>query len=143
MESIDKAKKYFNGEFNCSQSVFAAYSGKFGIKKNDAYKIAAGFGGGIGRSQETCGAISGAVMVLGCRYFDKSNVKNSKEVIYNKTAELLRKFKEINNTTRCIELTGVDFSLDTDHKLFNELRIQEVVCSKCIGDVCRILDEMI
>jgi len=143
MESSEKAKKHFNGDYNCSQSVFSAYSEKFGIGEADAISISAGFGGGIGRSQETCGTISGAVMVLGCRFFDVNDAKNSKEIVYDKAAELIAKFKDINRTTKCIELTGIDFSQDTDKKLFRELRIQEVVCSKCIGDVCNILDEMI
>jgi C_GCAxxG_C_C family probable redox protein len=143
MENSEKAKNCFNGDYNCSQSVFSVYSEKYGISKEDAFKISTGFGGGIGKSQETCGAISGGVMVLGCRFFDNNDAKNSKEIVYAKTAELISKFIEINRTTKCIELTGIDFSQDTDRKLFRELRIQEVVCSKCISDVCKILDEMI
>ena len=143
MNNTEKAKALFDGLYNCSQSVFAAYSEKFGIKEEDALKVSAGFGGGIARTQELCGALAGAIMVLGCRYYDVNDSANSKEKVISKSNELLDRFKSINKTTRCIELTGIDFSMDTDRKLFKELRIQEVVCSKCIVDACKILEELL
>ena len=143
MNNTEKAKTLFEGPYNCSQSVFTAYSEKFGIKENEALKISAGFGGGIARTQELCGALAGGIMVLGCKFYDTNDPGNSKEKVIEKSTELLDRFKAINKTTRCIELTGIDFSTDMDRKLFKELRIQEVVCSKCITDVCNILEDIL
>jgi C_GCAxxG_C_C family probable redox protein len=143
MENLEKALIYFSDQFNCSQAVFSAYSEKFGINEDDAIRIATGFGGGIGGTQEVCGAITGAVMVLGCRYFDEDDVRGSKEIIYQKTSELLAKFKEINNTVYCSDLTGIDFSVDVKREEFKKQNIQEKVCKKCIKDVCKLLEEMI
>lgn len=143
MESKDIALIYFSDQFNCSQAVFSAYSEKFGISEDDAIRIATGFGAGFGREQEVCGAISGAVMVLGCRYFDENDVPGSKEIIYQKTQELLKKFKEKNITIRCYELTGIDFKKDINREEFKKQQIQEKVCKKSIEDVCEILDEIL
>jgi C_GCAxxG_C_C family probable redox protein len=143
MENSEKALIYFSDQLNCSQSVFSAYSENFGINENDAIRIATGFGAGFGREQEVCGAISGAVMVLGCRFYDESDVPGSKEIIYNKTNELLAKFREMNKTVYCSELTGIDFKKDVGRVEFKKHNIQEKVCKKCIVDVCRLLEEMI
>jgi C_GCAxxG_C_C family probable redox protein len=143
MNHTEKALNNFKSQYNCSQSVFSAYSEKFGIKENDAHKIAMGFGGGIGRTQDICGALTGAIMVLGCRYYNENDVPGSKEIIYAKTKELISKFKEIHKTIDCLELTGVDFSKEGGFELFKTLNIHENKCNGYIKDVCKILDELI
>ncbi len=143
MNNTEKAIKFFSTDFNCSQSVFAAYSEKFGIKEKDAQKIATGFGGGIGRTQDICGALSGAVMVLGCRYYDENNIAGSKVLVYEKTKELISRFKEIHKTVECRDLTGVDFNKEGGLELFKTLNIHENKCNGYIKDVCKILEELI
>ena len=66
MTEKEKARDLFLEGFNCSQSVFTAFCGRFGIDEEAAKKISAGLGGGVGRQREVCGAVSGAAMVLGC-----------------------------------------------------------------------------
>lgn len=143
MNHKDKALNSFSGKFNCAQSVFSAYSGKFGIDEKDANKIAAGFGGGIGRTQNICGAVTGAVMVLGCRYFDENNIESSKLIVYEKVKELILKFKEINKSVDCLELTGVDINKEGGSELFKTLNIHENKCNGYVKDACIILDELI
>ncbi|MCX6166051.1 MAG: C-GCAxxG-C-C family protein [Ignavibacteriae bacterium] len=122
MNHTEKALDNFKAQYNCAQSVFAAYSKKFDIKEKDAFKIASGFGGGIGRTQDICGALSGAVMVLGCRFFDEKNIPESKIIVYEKTKELISRFKEIHKTADCLELTGVDFNKEGGLELFKTLK---------------------
>lgn len=143
MENANKAIESFEGIFNCSQSVFSAYCEKYGISKSDAVRIAAGFGGGIGRTQGICGAISGGVMVIGCRYFDETDASKSKETVYNKTKELIEKFEEKNEHSDCYKLTGVDFSKEGWIDEFNLRKVKENKCNEYIKDVCKILNEMI
>ena len=143
MENRDNALNFFKQQYNCSQSVFAAYAGKYGINENDALKVAAAFGGGIGRTQDICGALTGAVMTIGCKYFDSKDPAGSKVLVYNKTKELLAKFKDKNNSIDCLNLTGVDLSTEKGQELFKTLNVHENKCNGYIEDVCRILDEMI
>ncbi len=68
---MDKEKKgidCFKNGFNCSQSVLTAFAGDFDLDEVTALKVAGGFGAGMGRLMETCGAVSGAYMVLGLKY---------------------------------------------------------------------------
>ena len=64
---VDKAEEYFSNNFNCSQAVFTAFATEAGLDEELALKIATQFGGGA-RKGEMCGAVSGALMVLGLKY---------------------------------------------------------------------------
>jgi len=64
MSRSEEALALFSSGFSCSQAVCAAYAEDLGMKRSDALRVAAGFGGGIGRTGGTCGAVSGAIMVL-------------------------------------------------------------------------------
>lgn len=65
MERSEHAKELFLGGNNCAQSVLLSFAKDFGFSKELALKVSAGFGGGMGRVQGTCGAVTGAIMVLG------------------------------------------------------------------------------
>ena len=60
-----KARELFKSGCNCSQAVFLAFADRYGIDDDTALKLASSFGGGMGRSREVCGALSGALMVNG------------------------------------------------------------------------------
>ncbi len=112
MTNSEKAVSHFRNSFNCTQSVFAAFAPQFGIPEADAFKIACPFGGGMGRMQETCGAVTGALMVIGLKYgkFDAED-KVSKEITYEKVREFSKKFNELNNSLKCRDLIGIDMIL--------------------------------
>jgi hypothetical protein len=64
MTKIEQAVAYFKEGFSCSQAIVAAYAPSLGLDRDTALKIASGFGGGMGRLAETCGAVTGSFMVL-------------------------------------------------------------------------------
>ena len=65
MKKSEKAVELFLKGYNCSQAVFGAFAEELGINEETAFKLAAPFGGGVGRQREVCGAVSGMLMVLG------------------------------------------------------------------------------
>lgn len=67
MNHVDKAEEYFCNNFNCSQAVFTGFATELGLDEKLALKISTQFGGGA-RKGEMCGAVSGALMVLGLKY---------------------------------------------------------------------------
>ena len=89
MDKKNKAIELFRGDYNCAQSVLIAFSDITGITDLTAGKIASGFGGGIGKTQEICGALSGAVMVIGYKYYDEKNPSESKNFINKQIQTLL------------------------------------------------------
>ena len=65
MSKAEVAVDCFEEGFNCSQAVVSAFAPELGLDRETALRVAAAFGGGMGRTGETCGAVSGALMVIG------------------------------------------------------------------------------
>ncbi|MCR5128932.1 MAG: C-GCAxxG-C-C family protein [Lachnospiraceae bacterium] len=74
MTHKEKAMKIFYEKFNCSQAVLGAYADDYGLTEYQAMKVAACFSGGV-RKGEVCGAVSGAIMVIGLKYGDGPDYK--------------------------------------------------------------------
>ena len=140
MDKVNKALELFNQGCNCAQAVFSVYSNELGIEKETALKTAHGFGAGMGRLQEVCGAVTGAYMVLGLKYGSAAaNDTAAKEKLYGLIREFAQKFDERNKATICRDLLGVDL-INGDKKI-NAARVK-AVCPKAVKDAVEILEEL-
>ena len=102
--SVLAAELFLEG-FNCAQAVAVAFTDVTGMDKKEAAKLAAPFGGGMGRMREVCGAVSGMFMVLGALYgYDNSDADAKKKETYQQVQELAAKFKEENGSIICREI---------------------------------------
>ena len=68
MTRSENATLYFADTFNCSQSILASFGQEFGLTEEQCLKLGTAFGGGMARSQMTCGAVTGALMVLSLKF---------------------------------------------------------------------------
>ena len=68
MDRVAEAVKMFDEGYSCSQAILAAWGGDFGLERDLCLKVASGFGGGVGCMGGMCGALTGAIMVIGLRY---------------------------------------------------------------------------
>ena len=106
---VEKAQRLFKEGYNCAQAVFAAYSDIYGVDTQTALRIAASFGGGMGRMREVCGALSGAFMNAG---LENGAVEGSddqgKKANYDLVNVIANEFKKVNGTIICRELLGLD-----------------------------------
>ena len=138
---VDDAVACFKSGFNCAQAVFSTYCERFGLDKNAGLKIASGLGGGMGRLQETCGAVTGAFLVIGMKHgSDVAGDVSSKEKTYAAVREFSRLFELRNKTTNCRELLGVDL-INGDQPMASEQI--KTVCPKMVRDAAEILESMI
>ena len=142
MNKKERALELFRGDYNCSQSVFGAFSQSCGVSESNALSIGSGFGGGIGRRQKTCGVVTGAVMALGCRYFDDSQPQLSKKRVGLKTKTFLQAFEDLHGSLSCLNLLGFDFTSEDGRKKVKELNLFEVKCEKLVADACDLLAKM-
>ena len=117
MSHVERAVRRFAEGFNCSQAIISAYAEPLGLEEEIALKIAAGFGGGMGRLGRTCGAVTGAFMVLGLRYGRNSPDQAAKERIYARIQEFADRFNARNASLTCKGLLGVDISTPEGHEL--------------------------
>lgn len=103
----EKAKALFTEGYNCAQAVFGAFSDVTGIDFETSMRLASGFGGGMGRMREVCGAVSGMFMVLDAVEGYTSPTDNeAKKVLYAKVQKLAEVFKSENGSIVCRELLG-------------------------------------
>lgn len=95
---------------NCSQAVLAAFGPDLGLDRDACLSVARGFGGGIGRLGETCGAVTGAVMVLGLRESGARDPEEAKERTYRRVRVFFERFRSQHGSTVCRALIGCDLS---------------------------------
>ena len=89
----DQAVSCFKSGFSCSQAIFSTYGEQFGLDKHVALKISGTFGGGMAGMAETCGAVTGAFMVIGLKYGKiKPEDEESKRRAYALVKEFVKNF---------------------------------------------------
>ena len=143
MNHTDKAQEYFSNNFNCSQAVFTTFATEMGIDEELALKIATQFGGGA-RKGEMCGAVSGALMVLGLKYGHcHSDNAEEKAKAYQISEDFMNRFIQKNGTDVCRELLGYDLSEPEDMEKIIELNLFKTTCPEMIRCATEIVDEMI
>lgn len=140
----EKAIKLFNSGYNCSQSVLSALSDNLNLDNETALKVASGFGAGMGRLQETCGAVTGAYMVFGV-YCGNKFINNGerKEKSYVMIQDFTRKFVEKHKTTDCKTLLNCDLTTEVGQKQFRDNNLLDTVCRSCIKDSIELINEQI
>ena len=136
MTKADISVSKFKEGYNCAQSVLYSYSEQLNISTEMALKIANGFGAGMGRKQEVCGAISGAIMVLGLLYGRGENDDREKqEILYVKVRELIDSFTKASGTINCKELlSGCVLLTEEGQNRFKE----DALIEKCFEYVRRV-----
>lgn len=139
---IKIAREKFESGYNCSQSVLFVCMDKNQISQDTALKIANGFGAGMGRMQEVCGAVTGAIMVLGLKYGRGENEdRNATEQTYQKTRDFIKSFEDIHDSIICRELlNGCDLRTEEGQTEFMEKGLLENTCVKCVETAVRILE---
>lgn len=140
----EKAIGAFKSGLNCSQAVLTAYSEEMSFDNKLALSVACGFGGGMGRLQETCGAVTGSYMVLGvynCKKFTDN--KDRKEETYLMIQKFSEKFRQLNGTTECRSLIKCDLKTEEGQRYARENNLFETVCEKCISDSVGIINQLI
>lgn len=144
MEYKEKALNIFKEGFSCSQAVLAAFCQKLGLETDTALKLADGFGGGMGRIGLTCGAVTGAFMVISLKHGRiKSEDKDSKDKTNFLINEFVRRFEEKHGNLGCRELLGCSIGTQDGYAYAKENNLFERKCNQYVVDAAEILDEII
>ena len=104
----EKALAYFHQGYNCAQSVFAACASEVGLSEEQALRLSAGFGAGVGRMRGMCGAFSGLTLVAGHCQGNLTGVPEDKERVFALVRELAAAFTQEFGTLTCRELLHLD-----------------------------------
>jgi len=144
MTKSKQAVEFFRSGMNCAQSVLLAFADELKLNRQTALRIAAGFGGGMGKLQGTCGAVTGAYMVLGL-YRGNAAGDNRKlmEGSYDLVRQYSTQFSKEFGSTSCMDLVRVDMKTPEGNERFKSENIKEEICCRVVERSVEILESLI
>jgi len=145
MDRPGKALDYFDNQFNCAQSVLTAFADQLGLSEDESLRVACAFGGGIGRQQFTCGAVTGAAMAIGLKYGKGINDSDDKKrQTYDKTVLLFDEFSKLNGSTTCLKLLNdLNMNDEAENREIVKQNLFNTHCRKYVADAVKITEQII
>ncbi len=144
MNRQDSAVLIFKEGWSCSQAVLSVFCESLGLQKEKALKISQAFGGGMARMGQTCGAVTGAMMVIGLKHGrTRAENEKAKEKTYSLVLELAERFRERHGSVVCRELIGFDLSTAEGHEQAKKQGVFENLCPRFVADAVAILEDLI
>lgn len=135
-ERVQHAVELFMSGYGCCQSVVAAFSDLYGLTDEQAVRVAAGFGGGVGRMRMMCGAVSGLVILAGLSDGQtQGDDREGKAHCYEVVQQLLAKSKEENGSIICAELLGIKGAIPTGNFMPDERNAEYYKKRPCAAKV--------
>lgn len=144
MTKADDAHRSFLKRFTCSAAVFSTFSEELGLDPDIAKKIACGFSAGISKTGNICGAVSGAVMVIGLAY---GKTVEGDDAAKEKTRALVRQFihefTEKNGSVNCTELLGYNLSNPDEYARARDEELFIMKCPMLVRDAADIVEKIL
>jgi C_GCAxxG_C_C family probable redox protein len=138
---VDIAVERFDGPYSCSQAVFSAFAPQYGLTDELAVKISAPFGGGMSRQGNVCGAVSGALMVIGLA---RGSVDpKDKQLVYRLGEEFIQRFESGHTSVLCRDLLGLDLSDSEQAQAAKDQRLFTRLCPAFVRNAAEILSELL
>jgi len=145
MEKPETALDSFSKGITCSAAVFSAFSKEMGLEENMARKIACGFGAGISRTGNICGAVSGGIMVIGLKYGKEfpGDDGGATEKTRALTRQFLQEFRQKHGSVNCTEILGHNLSIPAEYDAAAKANLFKTKCPACVHDAAEILERIL
>jgi C_GCAxxG_C_C family probable redox protein len=141
MNRVEGAVLCFEQGFSCSQALLSTYGPELGLDREIALKVATAFGGGMGGMGETCGAVTGAFMVIGLKYGrTRDEDGDAAEKAYNVVREFVDKSKSRHGSIVCRELLDYDISSPQRMQAATEEGLFTIRCPRFVRDAAEIVE---
>ncbi|HOW67326.1 MAG TPA: C-GCAxxG-C-C family protein [Candidatus Paceibacterota bacterium] len=142
MHRVDQSVELFRGGYTCSQAILMTYGQSLGLRGDQACRLAAGFSGGL-RMGETCGAVTGAIMVLGLALGDSNpQDQQAKARTYAAVVEFEKRFAAQAGSTCCRDLLGLDVREPEQLAKARETGLFKTLCPRFVETSARILESI-
>ena len=138
MKKSEIAKEKFQC-FNCCQSVLFPFCEELGLPEKKALLLASGFGSGMRRGA-TCGAVTGAYMVLGLKNSPGASISETKAKINSMVKEFNARFIERHGSLVCKELIGYDVSIPEEAEKASSEDVYNTICPKFVASAVEIIE---
>jgi C_GCAxxG_C_C family probable redox protein len=127
---------------NCAQSVVTSFSEDLGLENSLAMKVARAFGGGMGQSKGTCGAVTGAYMVLGLALKPTGDYMKDRAEMAKTMAEFNKRFLARHGSLNCTDLCGYDLSIPEQAAAARQANVFASTCPALVRDAAKIVEEL-
>jgi C_GCAxxG_C_C family probable redox protein len=140
----DGASKYFDQGFSCAQSIVAAFGVQYGLDLPQSLRVAGAFGSGMARLGETCGVVTGALMVIGLLYGKtRPEDEAAKEKTYQVAHLFVDKFMAQNGSLLCRDLLECDLNTPDGAQKARDANLFKTLCPVYVRNSAEILKKMI
>jgi C_GCAxxG_C_C family probable redox protein len=144
MAKADEAIASFKSGFSCSQAVLSSFSEELGLDRDAANRVACGFGGGIARTGNICGAVAGAIMVIGMkRGMTRPDDTAAREQTYALVQQFIRDYTTKNGSIACPDLLGYDMADPDQFKEAQENKAAARICPGLVEDAVIVLERLL
>jgi len=141
---VEQAVAYYKQGYTCTQSILTSFADRYGLQKDLAFRIGEPFGAGTSCTNDMCGSVTGAIMVLGLQYGSAhSDDESARVYTYRCVNELIQRFKGIHGSIQCGDLLGYDLSDPQQLQTVWEKGLFMQLCPNLVRDAAQILIEMI
>ena len=124
--------------------MLSSFGEELGLDQELALRVAGAFGGGMARMGETCGAITGALMVIGLKYgMTKAKDEGARDKTYKLAQEAMTRFKARHDSIVCRELLGYDLSKPEERKAAFEKGLFTTLCPQFVRDAVEIVEQLL
>jgi C_GCAxxG_C_C family probable redox protein len=140
---VDQAVAFYRQGYTCTQSILASFARHYGLQQDLAFRIGEPFGAGISCTGGMCGAVTGAIMVLGLQYGSAlSDDDPARYHTYQLVQELMYRFTHIHGSIQCADLIGYNLSDPQQLQNVIEKGLFFQLCPALIHDAAQILVEI-
>lgn len=143
-EKVNEVKELFREGFSCSQAVFTPFAVEAGVDREKALKLSQVLGGGVSHMGLLCGAVGGALLVIGLHFGrSRADDKAAKELTYQLAQEFCRRFSEKHGSINCTDLLGCSLKTPQGLALASEKNLFAKYCSGYVEEACLLLEQII
>jgi C_GCAxxG_C_C family probable redox protein len=144
MTKTDGALASFRSGFTCSSVVLSTFSGELGLDPDTAKKIGCGFGAGISRTGNICGAVSGGIMVIGLKYGktvlgDDAATEKTRALVL----EFIDEFTQRHGSVNCSELLGYNLNKPDEYEKARDSGLFLTKCPELVTGAVAILEKIL
>ncbi len=124
--------------------MLGGFAEEYGMSLEHAVRAACAFGGGVAGTAQTCGAVNGALMVLGLAHASAEPGNGSaRQTTYKATRDLLDRFGEKHGSFNCRELLGVDIGTGEERERAMREGLFTTLCPVFVHDAATFAAELV
>jgi C_GCAxxG_C_C family probable redox protein len=141
---VEQAVAFYNQGYTCTQSILASFVKRYDLPQDLAFRVGEPFGAGTSCTNDMCGSVTGAIMVLGLQYGSiLCNEEGARLYIYQRVHDLIQRFMEIHHSVQCSDLLGYNLSDPQQLHTVLEKGLFIELCPNLVRDAAQILVEML